>query len=50
MFIVRAFFNGLIIASVFAGGFYTRHKLDFAFETLDRIEQSKEKAATLWPF
>ena len=54
MFVIKTLFNGLFVIAVFAGGFYARHKLDPVFETVERIEQGKEKAAsaasTLWPF
>ena len=54
MVVIKTLFNSLIVVAVFASGFYVRHKLDPIIETVERIEQNKEKvtnaASALWPF
>lgn len=50
MGIIKGIFNTALIVAVFSAGFYVRHKVDPAFEAVERIEEGKAKAASLWPF
>jgi len=50
MFFLKSLFNGAIILTMFSGGFYVRHQLDPAFEAVERFGETRQNAATLWPF
>lgn len=54
MRVLKGIFSTALVAVIFSSGFYARHQLEPVFETVEHINDGKERmqtaAAKLWPF